>query len=169
MNGSIILILYLKIDTIYNIINYTLYSMNCIICLDSGEEKLVENTLCKCVYKKHKSCWNNYKKSSTPTICPLCRINLSLSIQGSPVSIPSGPIPSAPQSSPTPIRYQTESNTEYVQISYEEFQDIIHSNQVSEQQSQQIQADTLSKRRAKAIVFGCVLVAIMVVILKLVI
>jgi hypothetical protein len=141
--------------------------MNCIICLDSGEEKLITNKLCSCVYKKHKTCWNNYIKSNTSAVCPLCRKNLSSSAQHS-ISIP---IPSAPVVEPV-TGYQTEN---YTQITYQEFQDIIQSAQVQQATQEQIQqsrqniSNQVVHRKIKAILLGVVLATIIIVILKLVI
>ena len=51
--------------------------MECLICKDSGQEPLQENTSCPCKYKRHNSCWIDYIHSRPKTSCPLCRTDLS--------------------------------------------------------------------------------------------
>jgi sensor c-di-GMP phosphodiesterase-like protein len=58
--------------------------MECLICKDSGEEPLQDNTACPCKYKRHISCWIDYIHSRPKTSCPLCRTDLSVKAKYTP-------------------------------------------------------------------------------------
>ena len=58
--------------------------MECLICKDSGEEPLQDNTACPCKYKRHNSCWIDYIHSRSKTSCPLCRTDLSVKAKYTP-------------------------------------------------------------------------------------
>ncbi len=81
--------------------------MECIICQDSGSEPLKNNNSCACKFKYHYSCWIDYVHSTTVAKCPTCRSQLTKK------STPYMPNPSAPR------------NINDVQISYQEFPNIL--------------------------------------------
>lgn len=93
--------------------------MDCIICQDSGQELLQENTACPCKYKRHASCWIDYVHSKTKLICPMCRKDLTAK-----------PKASTPKPTPyTPLVRTIPESTGHV-ITYQEFVDTIHQNTV---------------------------------------
>lgn len=137
--------------------------MDCIICQDSGTEKLQENTSCPCKYKCHPSCWVDYVHSKTKITCPLCRKD---------ITIKSPPKPTAPPYAPPSPQEIGQ------QISYQEFVDIIRQYnseqhtiieirpQVQTQQPQQpVVAQTTSHKIFK-IIIGLGFVVIMIVVLS---
>ena len=94
--------------------------MDCIICQDTGQEPLQENTSCSCKYKRHISCWIDYVHSKDKLSCPMCRTDLSVKSSTPPLT--RSRIPYTPQIH----RVETHEH----QITYQEFNDIIHQNTV---------------------------------------
>jgi hypothetical protein len=147
--------------------------MDCIICQDSGSEKLQENTACSCKYKCHQSCWIDYVNSKTPTTCPLCRKVISVK----PIVQPQQNQPTAPPYTPQE-RIPTQEIGQ--QISYQEFVDIIHQynsaqntviqvrpntqqvTQVTQQVTQATQ-QPVSQKVVKGVVGLCILAAIITI------
>ena len=143
--------------------------MECIICQDTGSEKLQENTSCPCKYKCHPSCWVDYVHSKTPTTCPLCRkvISVKPTVQTQRIQ-PTAP-PYAPQLSNPPQEIGQ-------QISYQEFVDIIRQynseqhtvieirpQQQTQQPQQQVTNQTTSQKLFK-IVAGLSFVVLIIVL-----
>jgi hypothetical protein len=90
--------------------------MECIICQDTGLEKLQDNTSCSCKYKCHPSCWIDYVHSKNQITCPLCRKIISVK-----------PTVQTQQVQPTAPPYALSNQPQEIgqQISYQEFVDII--------------------------------------------
>ena len=75
--------------------------MECIICCDDTVP-LCSNNHCPCFFVYHESCWEEYRRQTTPLKCPMCRNVLK------------------PQ--------QTHDSGETHEISYEEFVDIVRTS-----------------------------------------
>jgi hypothetical protein len=134
--------------------------MECIICQDTGEEPLQDNSACPCKYKRHASCWIDYVHSKTKLICPMCRKDLTAK-----------PKVVAPKPTPyTPLVRTVPESTGRI-ITYQEFVDTIHQNTVIQvapsapptaQKPQQVL--TVEKICKLVILFG-ILVAVITLIL----
>lgn len=75
-------------------------SLACIFCLDTGNESLQYNISCPCLFRTHRTCWNQYILSKYPLTCPTCRKQITPKLQTNPpLDIPVTPIvPTAPSS-----------------------------------------------------------------------
>jgi hypothetical protein len=148
--------------------------MECIICQDSGLEKLQENTSCSCKYKCHSSCWIDYVHSKTLITCPLCRKDIS--IKPKPTSKTPLIQPSAPPYTSHTLLQENEQ-----QITYQEFIDIIQQHNTNEntvievinqsqqpQQQQQIIINSTVSQKIFKIIIGLVVIALISVLLSVI-
>jgi hypothetical protein len=143
--------------------------MECIICQDTGSEKLQENTLCPCKYKCHPSCWIDYAHSKIPITCPLCRKDLSVKRKPTaqtPLIQPSAP-PYAPEE-----RTVTQENGR--QITYQEFVEIIRQHTTNENTVIEVRPVTITQSESRAnqlvsqkvfkVIMGLAIVALIIVL-----
>jgi hypothetical protein len=137
--------------------------MECIICQDSGDEPLQDNTACKCKYKRHISCWIDYVHSTTVIKCPMCRKDLTT--KQPTVSTPlrqSRHTPYTPQLASIPEeRTQT--------LTYDEFAEEVRLRINTEQQQIQQQTKfTPIQEKILKITFGICFIALVITIVVLI-
>ena len=103
--------------------------MECLICKDSGQEPLQENTSCPCKYNRHTSCWIDYVHSKSKIRCPLCRTDLSVKAKYIPKMPYTPQLRTIPEerievfNNPTIQSYQNEAFIEVSQQPQQKFQE----------------------------------------------
>ena len=130
--------------------------MVCIICQDSGSEPLQKNTSCSCKYNIHSSCWIDYVHSRTTVICPLCRKDLTKKT-------------SAKTNSTIPYSSQLRTHSEETgqQITYQEFVEIIHSNQRLHETPPQVSPNSNNTTNNKIfkLILGLGIIAVIIILI----